>query len=73
MATQLAVIECGKSYRLPEFQKISGMGERAVRAAQKKGLKVIYVGRVGWIRGDDFHAFLAHEGEEQGSTDATQE
>lgn len=65
MSTQTAVIECGKSYRLPEFRKISGMGEKAVREAKAKGLRIVYVGKTGWIRGDDFHAFLAKIAESQ--------
>lgn len=40
------------------------MGEAALRKARGTGLKVIYVGRVGWIRGDDFHAFLGRLAEE---------
>ncbi|MHC2066563.1 hypothetical protein ACYFX5_03740 [Bremerella sp. T1] len=68
MPTQIkveGVIECGKCYRLTEFMRIANMGQKALREAKEKGLTVIYVGRVGWVTGDSFHAFLGRLGDEQ--------
>lgn len=68
----LSVIECGKCYRLPEFLKLAKMGDRALREAKDKGFCVIYVGRLGWVRGDDFHAFLGQLKEEQEAAQKSQ-
>lgn len=73
MAATMTIIECGKCYRLPDFLKITNMGDRALREAKDRGLRVTYSGRIGWVRGDDFHAYLGKLAEEQGGTDGTQQ
>jgi len=57
------VIECGKVYQLRDFQKIANLGESAMKTARREcdqlGINlVVQVGRISFVRGDDFHAYI---------------
>ena len=55
----LAPIQNGVIYPLPEFERRSGLGRHALRQARRKGLKVCRIGGRAYVRGDDFNAFLS--------------
>ena len=44
-------------YTLPEFKKRSGLGPSAMRQARRAGLKVLKIGRCGYVLGRDFMDF----------------
>jgi hypothetical protein len=52
------VILADATYPLPEFQRLSGLGEAALRQARRQGLVVTAIGRRRFVRGADFHAFI---------------
>jgi hypothetical protein len=54
----LGVILADATYPLPEFQRLSGLGEAALRKARGQGLTVTSIGRRRFIRGADFHEFI---------------
>jgi hypothetical protein len=54
----LGVILADACYPLPEFQRLSGLGEAALRQARRQGLVVTAIGRRRFVRGADFHAFI---------------
>jgi len=54
----LGVILADATYPLPEFQRLSGLGEAALRQARRQGLVVTAIGRRRFVRGADFHAFI---------------
>lgn len=54
----LGAIESAAVYPLPEFQRLSGLGEAALRKARRQGLSVTTIGRRRFIRGADFHEFI---------------
>lgn len=54
----LGAIESAAVYPLPEFQRLSGLGEAALRKARRQGLTVTAIGRRRFIRGTDFHEFI---------------
>jgi hypothetical protein len=54
----LGVILSDATYPLREFQRISGLGDSALRAARRKGLVVTRVGRCGFVTGRDFYGYL---------------
>ena len=54
----LGVILSDATYPLREFQRISGLGEAALRKARRKGLVVTHVGRCGFVKGRDFQDYL---------------
>jgi hypothetical protein len=54
----LGVILSDATYPLREFQRISGLGEAALRKARRKGLVVTHVGRCGFVKGQDFQDYL---------------
>jgi hypothetical protein len=56
---QLAPIENGVSYALPDFQQRSGLGRHAFTQARRQGLEVCRVGGRVYVRGDDWNQFLA--------------
>ena len=59
----LAPIEDGVSYPLPEFERRSGLGRHAMARARREGLRVYRVGGRAYVRGQDFNEFLArHDG-----------
>lgn len=53
------VIEPEKLYSLPVLHRITGLGDVALRRAQKRGLRVLRAGRYGWVRGCDFILWAA--------------
>jgi hypothetical protein len=54
----LGVILADATYPLPEFQKLTGLGEAALRKARRQGLTVTTIGRRRFVRGADFHEFI---------------
>jgi hypothetical protein len=42
-------------YPLPEFQRLTGLGEAAMREARRKGLVITAIGRRRYVRGADFY------------------
>jgi hypothetical protein len=58
IAPALGVILADATYPLPEFQRLSGLGEAALRQARRQGLVVTAIGRRRFVRGADFHAFI---------------
>jgi hypothetical protein len=58
IAPTLGVILADATYPLPEFQRLSGLGEAALRQARRQGLVVTAIGRRRFVRGADFHAFI---------------
>lgn len=46
------------AYPLANFQRITGLGAKAVRQARRKGLRVIRVGRRSFIQGADWLDYL---------------
>lgn len=55
----LGVILSDATYPLPEFQRLSGLGEAALRQARRQGLVVTAIGRRRFVRGADFHDFIS--------------
>jgi hypothetical protein len=55
----LGVIFSSATYPLAEFQRLSGLGEAALRSARRQGLLVHKVGSRKFVRGHDWHEFLA--------------
>jgi len=55
---ELGVVLSDATYQLREFQRITGLGDSALRAARRKGLTVRRVGRLSFVRGQDFHHYL---------------
>jgi len=56
----LGVILADATYPLPEFQRLSGLGEAALRKARRQGLTVTTIGRRRFVRGADFHEFVGN-------------
>ena len=54
----VTTIERGRTYRLADFRKASGLGRDAFRHAVAAGLAVKKVGRRKYVTGDDWHDFL---------------
>ncbi len=54
-------IDPSRVYRLDEFMKLVGWGRWAMRTARADGLKVIYRGGRGFVRGADFVEFLTQQ------------
>lgn len=57
-ASPHAEIRADAVYPLPDFQRITGLGPRATRAAQRDGLKVVRVGRRSYVQGKSFLEYL---------------
>jgi len=49
-------------YSLSEFQRRTGWGRHALRQAKKRGLRIRYSGRNGFVLGRDFFEFLDRTG-----------
>lgn len=58
------VISLNSAYRLDEAKRRLGMSEHAMRQARRRGLKVRYVGRRGYLLGRDWLAFLETQSKE---------
>ena len=48
-------------YPLPEFQRRTGWGRHAMRAARRNGLTVRYAANRGYVHGKDFIAYVLRE------------
>lgn len=57
----LGVILSEATYPLAEFQKLSGLGEAALREARRRGLVVTAIGRRRFVRGADFYEFVGRQ------------
>lgn len=55
----LGIILADATYPLPEFQRVSGLGDAAVRKARRQGLLVHQVGSRKFVRGQDWNDFLS--------------
>lgn len=53
------VIEAGKSYHVAVFQRLTGLGDWALRKAEREGLPIRVVGVDSYVLGDDWLAHLA--------------
>ncbi len=54
-------ISVGSVYTLPEFKRRTGLDDKAVRKAQRNGLRTVQVGRCKFVLGSDFCRFLASQ------------
>lgn len=52
--TNLGAIHAEAIYPLPEFQRLTGLGESAMREARRRGLVITTIGRRRYVRGADF-------------------
>ena len=70
-ADELAPISPDLLYPLPALQRISGMGEAALRSARRSGLQVRYSGGRCYVYGRHYIEFiLSQPTEKSGGTDA---
>jgi hypothetical protein len=53
--SSLGAIHAEAIYPLPEFQRLTGLGEAAMREARRKGLVITAIGRRRYVRGADFY------------------
>ena len=51
----LGAIHAEAIYPLPEFQRLTGLGEAALRQARRRGLVITTIGRRRYVRGADFY------------------
>jgi hypothetical protein len=51
----LGAIHAEAIYPLPEFQRLTGLGEAAMREARRRGLVITKIGRRRYVRGADFY------------------
>lgn len=58
-----APIEPQNAYPLRDFQRRTGFGDSAMRAARKAGLRVIYLHKRPFVLGHDFIEYLELAGE----------
>ena len=61
-ANSLGAIQAEAIYPLPEFQRLTGLGEAAMRKARRRGLVVTSIGRRRYVRGKDFYEFIGTTG-----------
>ena len=54
-------------YTLAEFQRRAGMNAHAMRAARRKGLRVVAVGRKRYVLGADWLVFLREQAAKEGA------
>jgi hypothetical protein len=62
-AKLLGAIQAEAIYPLPEFQRLTGLGEAAMRKARRMGLVVTSIGRRRYVTGKNFYEFIARAGE----------
>lgn len=55
-------VECGKVFPLKEFLALTKLGAQGLREAKADGLRVVYLGKSAYVRGDDWHDFLGGKG-----------
>lgn len=58
-APTLAEIRADAAYALSDFQRITGLGAKAIRKAKREGLQVHRVGRRSYVRGQSWLDYLA--------------
>ncbi len=58
-------------YPLPVFKTHTGLGDAALRAARRNGMRVLRVGGRGFILGSDFIEYVKTHGEESPVTTAS--
>jgi hypothetical protein len=56
----LGAISVDATYPLEVFKPLSGLNDWALRQARRAGLRVLTLGRCRFVRGCDFHEFLAN-------------
>ena len=57
-------IEPNTCYPLADFQRRTGFGDSAMRAARRAGLKVLYLHKRPFVMGHDFISYLEKNGSE---------
>jgi len=62
-ASSLGAIQAQAIYTLPEFQRLTGLGDAAMRKARRMGLAVTSIGRRRYVSGKDFYEFITRPGE----------
>lgn len=62
---ELGIIEGGRSYPLPLFQRLSGLGTWGIRQARRDGLRVVKVGRRKFVLGSDWLTYLERQAANQ--------
>lgn len=58
------VIDRDAAYSLREFSARAGLNAHALRAARRKGLRVVALGRKRYVLGSDWLRFLEQQAEE---------
>lgn len=58
-------IDVNRVYTLPEFKRVSGLSDWALRKAFAKGLRATKIGRCKFLCGRDFLTYLDQLGSEQ--------
>jgi hypothetical protein len=53
-----AEIRADAAYSLPDFQRITGLGAKAIRKARREGLQIHRVGRRSYVRGQSWIDYL---------------
>ena len=60
---RLGPISATEVYPLPLFMRLTGLSNWAMRQARRNGLKLKTAGRRKYVRGADWHEFLATRGD----------
>ena len=60
-------IDANAIYSLPDFKARTRWSNHALRTAKRRGLKVFVEGGTGFVRGQDFHEYLARIADEMGT------
>lgn len=55
-------IQRDATYTVAQFLHRTAMGRNGLRAAERRGLKTVRVGGRKFIRGEDWHSYLAEQG-----------
>lgn len=61
------------TYSLAEFAKAAGLNADAVRAARRRGLRVLTIGRSRFVRGADWEQFLLSQQPQQEKAGASRD
>lgn len=57
------MIQADALYRLDEFKRRLGLGVHAMREARRAGLRVVRIGKRGYVLGKDALEFAEHQAE----------
>jgi hypothetical protein len=60
-------IDANAIYSLPDFKARARWSNHALRTAKRRGLRVFVEGGTGFVRGQDFHDYLAKIADELGT------